>query len=222
MIFQFIDRISFDPTGAVIGLAAFALALVVGITVHEFSHALSAFRLGDNTAKNLGRLTLNPRAHLDPFGTIMLVVGGFGWGKPTPVSPWNLRIGEKAGMAVVSIAGPISNLLIAFLVALPIRLARLDLLDWQPSSVILQFMSALIIWNIVLAAFNLLPIAPLDGFKIVLGLLPRDMALSFARTERYGPMVLILLVISGAAFGIPILGYVMNPIRSALLSLVLG
>ena len=72
--------------GAVIGLVAFALALVVGITVHEFSHALSAFRLGDNTAKNLGRLTLNPRAHLDPFGTIMIVIGGFGWGKPTPVS----------------------------------------------------------------------------------------------------------------------------------------
>ncbi len=219
MIFQFLDRFSFDPAGAVIGLIAFAIALVVAITVHEFSHALSAFRLGDNTAKNLGRLTLNPMAHLDPFGTIMIVVGGFGWGRPTPVSSWNLRIGEKAGMAVVSIAGPISNLLVAFLVALPIRL---DLFDWQQSVVTRELMSALFKWNIILAAFNLLPIAPLDGFKIVLGLLPRDAALSFAKTERYGPMVLMLLIISGLAFGIPVLGYIMNPIISALRLLVLG
>lgn len=207
--------------GAVIGLVAFVLALVIGISVHEFSHAFSAYRLGDLTAKNQGRLTLNPKAHLDPLGTIMIVIAGFGWGRPTPVSPWNLRIGEKSGMAVVSIAGPISNVIVAFLAALPFRLGLLN--GSQASTeIIAPFLGALITWNLVLAAFNLLPIAPLDGFKVVLGLLPRDAALSFAKTERMGPMILMVLILSGIVLPVGILSIVIVPIINILRVLVLG
>ena len=218
MIFQLFNNFGSDPLGAVISLVSFIIALVVGISVHEFSHAFSAYRLGDNTAKNLGRLTLNPKAHMDPLGTLMIVVAGFGWGKPTPVSPWNLRIGEKAGMAVVSIAGPISNMVLALLAALPIRLG---LLSGGPD-IVAELLGALILWNLVLAAFNLLPIAPLDGFKIVLGLLPREMAVPFAKTERLGPMILMLLIMSGFVLPIGLLGLVISPIIRFLHALVLG
>ncbi|MDA0770609.1 MAG: site-2 protease family protein [Chloroflexi bacterium] len=164
---------------------------------------------------------MNPKAHLDPLGTIMIVIAGFGWGRPTPVSPWNLRIGEKSGMAVVSIAGPISNVIVAFLAALPFRLG---LLNGSPASteIIAPFLGALITWNLVLAAFNLLPIAPLDGFKVVLGLLPRDAALSFAKTERMGPMILMVLILSGIVLPVGILSIVIVPIINILRVLVLG
>ena len=115
MLFRFFGEFSNDPQSAILNIFGFIIALIIAISVHEFSHALSAYRLGDNTAKNQGRLTLNPKAHLDPMGTIMIVFAGFGWGRPTPVSPWNLRIGEKAGMAVVSVAGPISNVIVALI-----------------------------------------------------------------------------------------------------------
>lgn len=219
MLFRLFDQFSYDPRGALINFLAFTIALVVGITVHEFSHAFSAYRLGDNTAKNQGRLTLNPKAHLDPLGTIMILVGGFGWGRPTPVTPWNLRIGEKAGMAVVSFAGPISNVIVAFLVALVLRL-YLD--SSGQSTVIVRLLLTVVQLNLILAIFNLLPIAPLDGFKIALGLLPRKAAISFARTERYGMMVLILVIMAGIVLDISILGPVINPIIENFIGFVLG
>lgn len=208
MLFNLLDQLQINPLVALINLAAFTVALVVGITVHEFSHAWAAARLGDRTAQRQGRLTLNPMAHLDPVGTLLIFIAGFGWGKPTPVTPSNIRIGEKAGMAVVALAGPISNIIVATLAAMPFRLGALSL----PSSGIdAQMLQALVLWNVVLAVFNLLPIAPLDGFKVALGVLPRALAVPFARTERFGMIILLMVVLADAVLNVGILSRVLFP-----------
>lgn len=208
MLFNLLDQLQINPLVALINLAAFTVALVVGITVHEFSHAWAAARLGDRTAQRQGRLTLNPMAHLDPVGTLLIFIAGFGWGKPTPVTPSNIRIGEKAGMAVVALAGPISNIIVATLAAMPFRLGTLSL----PSSGIdAQMLQALVLWNVVLAVFNLLPIAPLDGFKVALGVLPRALAVPFARTERFGMIILLMVVLADAVLNVGILSRILFP-----------
>ena len=208
MLFNLLDQLQINPLVALINLAAFTVALVVGITVHEFSHAWAAARLGDRTAQRQGRLTLNPMAHLDPVGTLLIFIAGFGWGKPTPVTPSNIRIGEKAGMAVVALAGPISNIIVATLAAMPFRLGALSL----PSSGIdAQMLQALVLWNVVLAVFNLLPIAPLDGFKVALGVLPRALAVPFARTERFGMIILLMVVLADAVLNVGILSRILFP-----------
>ncbi len=219
MIFRLLDQFQIDPISALISLAAFAVALVIGITVHEFSHAWSATQLGDHTARQQGRLTLNPVAHLDPIGTILIFVAGFGWGKPTPVSPANIRIGERAGMAVVAFAGPVSNLIVATLAALPFRLGTISL----PSAGIdARFLQALVLWNLVLAIFNLLPIAPLDGFKIALGILPRSIATYFGRTERFGIVILLLIVLADSILNTGILSRILLPAILTMQRLLLG
>jgi len=219
LLFRFFGEFSNDPQSAILNIFGFIIALIIAISVHEFSHALSAYRLGDNTAKNQGRLTLNPKAHLDPMGTIMIVFAGFGWGRPTPVSPWNLRIGEKAGMAVVSVAGPISNLIVALVTGI---IYQFYMNSGSDSIQVARILLTVIQLNLVLAIFNLLPIAPLDGFKIVLGLLPRDAALSFAKTERYGMMILVLVIMGDVFLNIGILGRVISPVISFLMRLVIG
>ncbi len=222
MLFRILDQLSSDPVGAIINLTSFAVALIVGITVHEFSHALAATRLGDYTAQRLGRLTLNPRAHLDPLGTILIFVAGFGWGKPTPVTPQNLSIGPRAGMSIVSLAGPISNVIVAIIVALPVRFGMESIFL---SGYLGAFVIALVTWNLVLAVFNFIPVAPLDGFKIVLGILPRNLADSFAQTERYGPVILLVLIMSGFIpylGGFNIFSRIISPIVLELRSIILG
>jgi Zn-dependent protease len=219
LLFRFFGEFSNDPQAAILNIIGFIIALIIAISVHEFSHALSAYRLGDNTAKNQGRLTLNPKAHLDPMGTIMIVFAGFGWGRPTPVSPWNLRIGEKAGMAVVSVAGPISNVIVALITGI---IFQVYMNSGADSIQVARILHTVIQLNLVLAIFNLLPIAPLDGFKIVLGLLPRDAALSFAKTERYGMMILVLIIMGDVFLNLGILGRVISPVISFLMRLVIG
>ncbi len=202
---------------------------MIGITFHEFSHAWAANALGDRTAKNLGRMTLNPIAHLDPVGTVLIFVAGFGWGKPVPFNPIFLRIGRRSGAAVVSIAGPIANVIAATIFAFPIRagLVESNALDFsvfgRPGSGVLQyFLISAVFWNLILAVFNLLPIAPLDGFKVAVGVLPRNAAAAFARLEPYGPVILLLII--GLGFFSPdlrilsgILGPVVNLLSGALL-----
>jgi len=219
LLFRFFGEFSNDPQAAILNIIGFIIALIIAISVHEFSHALSAYRLGDNTAKNQGRLTLNPKAHLDPMGTIMIVFAGFGWGRPTPVSPWNLRIGEKAGMAVVSVAGPISNVIVALITGI---IFQVYMNSGTDSIQVARILLTVIQLNLVLAIFNLLPIAPLDGFKIVLGLLPRDAALSFAKTERYGMIILVLIIMGDVFLNLGILGRVISPVISFLMRLVIG
>ena len=217
---------------------AFSIALIIGITVHEFSHAISAYRLGDPTAKNLGRVTLNPRAHLDPFGTLLIFFVGFGWGKPTPVDPTYFRGNQISGMAMVSLAGPISNLIVAALLAITVHagvfdsaLIRTGQMGFLPFSLasgrfgvghLEYFVGSLITWNLLLAAFNLIPIAPLDGFKIVLGFLPRKQALSWMRLERFGPGILMIVIMMGIVLPVSILGRIIFPLISFFSFVLLG
>lgn len=196
----------------------------MAISVHEFCHALAAWSLGDRTAQAAGRLTLNPLKHLDPMGTLLLLITifarapGIGWGKPVPVDPYSLRFG-RLGMAIVSAAGPLSNIAIALAAALAIRSllsADIGLPDWG-----VDFLQILIILNVGLAVFNLLPLAPLDGFGVLVGVLPWSVARPIARLAQYGPGILLLLVFSGSFIGVNLLSIVLEPPRRALFALVL-
>lgn len=193
---------------------SFIAGLVIGITVHEFSHAFSAYRLGDPTAKLEGRLTLNPMAHLDPVGTIMLLVAGFGWGKPTPVDAYNFR-NIKRDNAIVSAAGAICNFALAFLVSLPYLIAYFSHNITPTISTIYLYLSPFIWVNLVLGVFNLIPVAPLDGFKVLAGLLPRSWYEDFIQMERYGIFILIFLLFTG------VIGRVLLPITSVVFNLIL-
>jgi Zn-dependent protease len=162
-----------------------AIGLILAITIHEFAHALLADRLGDPTPRLQGRLTLNPLAHLDPIGTLMLLLTRFGWGKPVQFDPFNLA-NPRRDAALISLAGPVSNLLTATLAAAIIRLVPISY----------PLLLPLIVLSISLALFNLIPIHPLDGGKIILGLLPRGLAAEWDRTlHQYGLIILILLLL---------------------------
>ena len=229
MLFIVFDQLESDPARAIVTLAVFAGSLVAAITFHEFSHALSATRLGDHTPRMLGRLSLHPRAHLDPMGTMMILFAGFGWGKPVPVNASRLITGARPGMAIVALAGPLSNIMAAIVLAIPINVSMVT-----PELVGFTFfrgdigdlpgyvLSSLVFWNLLLAGFNLIPVAPLDGFKVALGLLPREAAASFARLERYGPMILMFVILSDVFIGTGILRGVLRPILNALSFVVLG
>ena len=192
-----------------------ALALLASLTIHEASHALVAYSLGDLTAKNLGRLSLNPLRHLDPLGTIFLVVMAFsgvgiGWAKPVPVNPHNLRTSPKTGMAIVALAGPMSNMALAaalFVVARGMPLS--------PSSPVAHLVEAGFLVNVSLAAFNLIPIPPLDGFSVLLGILPNAPAYSLARLAPYGPAMLLLLIVFPG-----LLRVILNPLFAFVATLV--
>src|SRR5512147_51363 len=178
--------------------------LLVGLPVHEFSHALAAYRLGDGTAKLFGRLTLNPIAHFDPVGGVLLAVTflgsaaagsafGFGWAKPTPVNPLNLRYGRR-GEAIVAAAGPISNFVLAAAAAIPMRylIANPELAIQVP--LLVQVLDYFIYINIVLMVFNLIPVPPLDGSKILFAFLDRRTEYQIRPIlEQYGFFILILL-----------------------------
>ena len=202
----------------------------MAITFHEFSHALAATLLGDPTPRSQGRLSLNPLAHLDPTGTVALLLVGFGWGKPVQVQPGYMHTGVRTGMAVTSLAGPLANVTVAALASIPIRsgvvgaeYVGFTLFRGHPDEVLGYVIGSVVFLNLLLAAFNLLPIAPLDGFKVVLGVLPREPAMQLAQLERYGPMILLILI--GLDFFIPgsgILASIMRPIINALGVLVLG
>jgi Zn-dependent protease len=192
---------------------------LVGIAFHEFSHAFAADSLGDPTPRYRGRLTLNPFAHLDPLGTILLFMAGFGWGKPVPVNPNLMRsTSAKAGMATTAAAGPISNLVVAGIAGVPIKLGVVDwhtpffainrssdyvrqvVATWGVSDYLGLYLGSVIIFGIILALFNLTPLWPLDGFSVAVGILPRDLSLELERLRAWGPGILLLFI-----FGIPIL-----------------
>jgi Zn-dependent protease len=177
------------------------IALVVALTIHEFSHAFAAYQLGDTTAQRAGRMTLNPLAHLDPIGSLMMIIIGFGWAKPVPVNPLNLRGNKLRGMAITAAAGPISNILQAFVFALPIRFGLADLdMSYVPGAVLptLGETLSLLVWiNLLLAVFNMIPLGPLDGLKVLMGILPQDMAVRLEPLARYGSLLLLMLMMWG-------------------------
>ncbi len=201
-------------------ILATLIAFVVAITIHEFAHAWTALRLGDDTAARLGRVTLNPLAHLDPIGSIGLLLivflgFGIGWGRPVPVNPNRLRWGHR-GMAVTALAGPLSNVLLALAFALPYRLG----LPAAPGPLD-TLVQRLILVNLLLAAFNLIPIPPLDGLKILLGMLPAFWYPVLAPLERYGIGILLVLIVLGSMGGSVLLAMYL-PVFSLLLRLVVG
>ncbi|MDO8452759.1 MAG: site-2 protease family protein, partial [bacterium] len=166
-------------------------ALIISMTIPEFSHALAADRLGDPTPRIQGRLTLNPLVHLDLLGTIMLIVARFGWGKPVQFDPFNLA-SPRRDAALISLAGPASNLAMALIAALIGNLAFR--VHFYPE-IVYGFVSMLISMNLILAVFNLIPIHPLDGGKILIGILPQDTAYDLDRAlNQYGMFILLFLV----------------------------
>ncbi|MCR5663890.1 MAG: site-2 protease family protein [Oscillospiraceae bacterium] len=175
-----------------------AAAALLCITLHELSHGYVAYRLGDDTAKNAGRLTLNPIKHLDLLGFVMLVVAHVGWAKPVPVDMRKFE-NPKRGMAITALAGPVSNMLITvvFLFLYGVFAAICSAHDWAISDYLLRFLSLTALISLGLGLFNLLPIPPLDGSKVLFSLIPDQSYLKLMRYERYGVFILIGLAAAG-------------------------
>jgi len=177
--------------------------ILLALTVHECAHAWVAYRLGDPTAKMLGRVTLNPIRHLDPIGTLMLLFSGlFGWAKPVPINPRNFRNMSRS-IVLVSLAGPLSNLALAALFAIAYKIFEMagpGFLSsmpglWRP---LFAMIEVSIIINVALAVFNMVPVPPLDGSKVLGNLLPARQAFAWARFEQYGFFILLILIVTGA------------------------
>jgi len=206
---------------------AIIVAVLIAIDVHECCHAWVASEMGDPTAKLMGRVSLNPLVHLDPLGTLMIfltaITGfGIGWGKPVPVDPYRLRYGPRIGMGIVSFAGPLANLTTAVLVAIPFRMSAFVL-----PSFLLELLFVVSMVNIGLAVFNLLPLPPLDGYGVLMGILGSIRApwayrwsYTMARYQSYGPMILLFLIIADRY--IPLFSLIIRPPFSVLMRLILG
>jgi Zn-dependent protease len=192
------------------------IILILAISVHEFAHALAADWLGDPTPRSQGRLTLDPRKHLDAFGSIMFLIAGFGWGKPVYTDPRNFKGDPRTGMAVVAAAGPASNLLLAYIGSI---LYRLGLVQTEISY---YFLFLFVSLNILLMLFNLLPISPLDGYQVTVGLLPYEIATVIARYQGQGPIILMLLIVAGSIFNFNLLGLLLGPPYQLILGLLLN
>ncbi|THB77835.1 MAG: site-2 protease family protein [Desulfobacteraceae bacterium] len=168
-----------------------AIPLMYAIIFHELAHGWVAYRLGDSTAKDLGRLSLNPLRHLDPLGTLMLFIVGFGWAKPVPVNFSRIQDFRK-GMILVSSAGIVANIILAFIALFLYSLLALP--ESSMSGLLLYFFAKI---NIILAAFNLIPVPPLDGSKILLGFAPQNVQVFLVRLERFGFLIVIGLLYLG-------------------------
>jgi Zn-dependent protease len=186
---------------------AFLLGLVIGITVHEASHATSAYLLGDDTAYRDGRVTLNPLAHLDLLGSMMLLLAGFGWGRPTPVVPSKLR-GGVFGPVAVALAGPISNLLIVVLCAALYLLPPFR----DPGGYLFILVVMVAFTNALLFVFNLIPIPPLDGSKVIFPFLPRALDGFVDFMNQYGPMILLGIILVSFVTNLPVLSILLAPV----------
>ena len=191
--------------GQLLGLLLSAPGVLIAITFHEFAHGYAAYKLGDDTAKNQGRLSLNPLDHLDPIGTLMLLVAGFGWGKPVEVDPRNYtrKISMEKGEAIVSAAGPVMNFILAIVFTLIYfaiyKFASLSFISSNIGGIILLLITSTISINIGLGVFNLIPLPPLDGSKIIMPFLPYKAKQFFINNEQIFYIVFVLLWITGLA-----------------------
>lgn len=203
-------------------LITYLVTLVIAITVHEFAHAKVADMLGDNTPRMNNRVTLNPLAHLDPIGSLMMIFAHFGWGRPVPVNPYLLNRRSPSALMWVSLAGPMSNFLLAILAAIPLRLGIAPSIAPQgflPSPV--SFLSSFVFVNLFLMLFNLVPIAPLDGDKIASYFFPPFMSRFLDSARPYGPMILITLLFVFPMLGFDFIGEVVYPPLNHLFHLLL-
>ena len=217
MILQSLDLLRENPAAFVLVIGIGLIGLIIGFTVHEFSHALTSHIEGDDTARRMGRLTFNPIKHIDLLGFILLLVVGFGWAKPVQVDPYNLRHG-RFGMSMVALAGPLSNFVLAFALGLVFRFDLLPVVtDTRFISGVVEILGfaafLAIFFNLILGIFNLIPLPPLDGSKVVGGLLPGSLYQSYLQFERYGWIPLIALIgvnlFLSYAFGINFLGRIL-------------
>lgn len=219
-----------DPQGFIVLLLALVISLVISLSFHELSHALVADRLGDPGPRRDGRISLNPLHHLDPAGTLMLFIVGFGWAKPVQVNPNRLSNGPTMGMATVAAAGPLSNFLMAAIFAIPLRFGLLDtdlprsFAQFSVSNYAVLLLFYLVLINVVLGVFNLIPLAPLDGSRVAQALLPGELGVFFRRIEPYGMGILLLLfALSWITNGqINPIGAIIDPIRTAVVDFLLG
>jgi Zn-dependent protease len=246
VIFRFLPVIGDAPDAVLILLLAFTVTLLLGLAFHEFMHAFVADRLGDPTPRAMGRLTLDPRAHFDPVGSTLIFFAGFGWAKPVPINPMNTA-NPRRSMAIIAGAGPVSNLFLAALAAIPIRLGWVGVNDrtgdiWHPfihpSTVEIHaqlwtqsfadlaglFFGTVLLLNVLLAVFNLLPIPPLDGYRVALGVLPPELGRELVKIEPWGFGILMLLFFAPFLTGGQInpLFAVMGPILNVLLEVFAG
>ncbi len=185
-------------------------ALLIALTFHEYAHGWVAHKLGDDTAKSRGRLTLNPLAHIDPLGLLALYLFRFGWAKPVPVNPYYFRGDRRRGMFLVGLAGPATNFILAFAVALMTTFVPFLFTN----NVVIQIARETFLFNVYLGVFNLLPVPPLDGSKVFAYLLPGVAADVFGRIEQYGPVVLLLLIFTG------VLGRILIPMANGVMNII--
>ena len=221
----------FDLIPAPSLLFSYLFVLVIAFTVHEFAHAWTADRYGDDTPRLNGRLTLNPFAHLDPIGSLLLIFAGFGWAKPVPVNPYALQRRSSAALMWVSLAGPLSNLLMAIVAAIPFRLGLISRMEaelalWTAGEHILptipQLLFVFVSTNLLLMLFNMIPLAPLDGEKVAEYLLPANMSRILTEIRPYGPLILIMIVIVPPYLGFDVIGRVLNPLMNMMMNLLMG
>ena len=184
-------------------------ALLIAITIHEFAHARMAYQFGDQTAKNQGRMNLNPISHLDPIGTLMILLVGFGWAKPVPINPYNFNQ-YRRGLRWVSFAGPLANFILGFITMLLLNiLLKAGIFE----GLFLQFIVVLMQLNILLAIFNLIPVPPLDGSKILMSFLSDSYLGLYRKIEQYAPIILLVLIFTGA------FRYIINPLYSLVINI---
>lgn len=191
--------------------------VILSLTLHEFGHGLAAYAMGDKTAKSSGRLSLNPIDHLDPIGALCLFLFGFGWAKPVPVNPYNFKH-KKGGMVLTSLAGPITNFIIAFIAMLVMTIiGNVSFssrgIGFDLASVFYNVCYYLLIMNLGLGIFNLIPIPPLDGSKVVGAVLPTDLYFNYMRYERFGFIILIILI------NMPFFDTILNACLNGIMSL---
>ncbi len=214
--------LNLDP----LSLIANLITLIISLTLHEFSHAWAAVRLGDETPRLAGRLTLNPLKHLDPIGSLMLLVAGFGWAKPVPINPHALKQRSPAGVMWVSLAGPLSNFLLAVITAILLRFILIPLLSPGSSQFFQDFTNIVYVFfrlNLILMLFNLFPISPLDGAAIAEYLLPPQWSRALQIVNRYGMFILMALILLPSLLHVNVIyDYILNPVLTNLTRILVG
>ncbi len=200
----------FLPNFDLVGLLLSLPALILALTVHEYAHARVADRMGDPTARLAGRMTLEPWAHLDPIGTLLLILYRFGWAKPVPINPRNFR-DPRRGLIYTSLAGPFSNFALAIITAFIFYFGYALFSGVQHLPEIMRYVFIL---NVYFGVFNLIPIPPLDGSKVLMALLPGRQAYAYSRIEPYGPIILIVFLLSG--LGTALIGQLAGALAGAI------